>query len=436
MKEWFKKVIRLVKTGVWKTDDSDNNEVYWLVRPFRIIMYTIKGVGEHEISLRSAALTIYTIMSLVPIAALIFGILKGFGFDENLTEFLYAKFSDYSNVIDTLMVFVNRMLEKTRGGVIAAVGVVVLIWSVMKVFGNIEDAFNNIWEVRKGRTFARKISDYITVIFIAPLLIVAAISLGTVIRNYLSFLEISWLIDILLGIASLILICVLFTFLYWLMPNTTVKIKGALIGGCIGGVAFFLFSLFYFYIQASISSYNVIYGTFAAIPLFLAWMQTSWLIVLVGSEISFAYQNIDRYDQERLVSSMDNDHRRKVLLATMLSIVKNYLKDQKAVGAEEIATELNLSVRIIRDMVFELEKAGLIVAIKDNKERKIDLYIPAKDVHSIKVSEVLDAIEKNVPDPDFNKSPQMKEVSLLLDEMRKGVYDPNIDVYLPELIKN
>lgn len=433
--KFIDKVKTFIQTGELPIKKSQDGKTHWAVHPFQIGLYTVKSIGKHEIALRSAALTIYTVMSLVPIAALVFGILKGFGFEKNLTDYLYESLPQYTNVIDTLMVFVNRMLEKTRGGIIAAVGVVVLMWSVIKVFGNIEDAFNHIWEVKKARSMARKFTDYIAVIFIAPILLVASISLGTFIRNFLSFLSWSWLVDILLWLASLVLVWVLFAFVFYVMPNTKVKIKGAIIAAIISGTAFYIFTFIYFYIQGSVSSYNAIYGTFAAIPLFLAWMQTSWQILLIGGELSFAYQNIDRYEQERMAASMDGTHRKKALLATMLSIVEHYLDEEGGpVSADSIANELNLPVRIIREMIFDLEKAGLIVAVQTKDDNKTYLYIPSKDVHTIKVSEVLESIESNFPEPDFNQMPEMHKVSELLDEMKARAYAPELDVSLPEII--
>jgi membrane protein len=432
--KWYQKVIEFVKTGnINKNNSGKNDKTYWLLRPFKVVWFTIRGIGEHEIMLRSAALTIYTVMSLIPIIALAFGILKGFGFDQNLSDYLYSMLPQYANVIDTVMVFVNRTLERTKGGVIAAVGIVVLLWSVIKVFGNIEDAFNSIWEVKNGRSLTRKFSDYIAVIFIAPILLVGSISLGTFIQNFLSFLN-NWFVSILLGFASLVLIWLLFGFIYWMMPNTKVKFKGALIAGIMGGTVFYLFSIFYIYIQSGVSSYNAIYGTFAAIPLFLGWMQASWQIVLVGCELSFAYQNTGRYEQEQAAMNMNLDHKRKVLLATMLSIGRNYQNSRGGISSEEIADELNLPIRIIRDMIFKLLNNKMIVAVKNEKNSMVNLYVPAKNISTVKVSEVINCMEGSAEIPDFGKIPSLQKVNTLLNEMKMKAYTPELDVYLIDLI--
>lgn len=397
----------------------------------KILIFTIKGMGKHDIVTISAALTFYTLMSLVPIVAVIFAVLKGFGFEENLTEYLYANFSDYTNVIDVFLSFVNRMLAKTRGGIIAAVGVAVLLWSVIKVFGNIEDAFNKIWEVRKARSLSRKFGDYLSIIFIAPILLVSSLSLGTVITNFLSFLNAPGFVNILLWIISFALIWILFAFIYWLMPNTKVNFKGAIIAGMIAGTAFLIFSFIYFYIQGEVSSYNAIYGTFAALPLFLAWMQTSWQILLIGGELSFVYQHYEYYEQEQFAETLDVDHKRKALLATMLAVIKNFIKDESAINASAISVQLNLPVGVVRDMIYKLGKAGLIAELA-----KDDDYIPAKDVHTITVSEVLEKTEKDKPAPDFSTYPEIKAVNKILDQMWNKAFDPELNKLLIDIIED
>ncbi|MDR2918129.1 MAG: YihY family inner membrane protein [Tannerella sp.] len=422
--EKIKQWIEFIKNGIWQ-----NNEKSGKYRFLRIIAYTIKGIEKHNLNISSAALTFYTLMSFVPIVAVIFAILKGFGFEQNLTEYLYSNLPEYSNVIDVFLDFVNRMLVKTRGGIIAAVGVAVLLWSVLKVFGNIEDAFNRIWEVRKARSMARKFGDYISVIFIAPILLVSSLSLGTVIRNMLSFLSVSWIVDVLLWLVSFFLIWILFAFIYWQMPNAKVQFKGAFFAGIIAGSSFLIFSLVYFFIQGEVSSYNAIYGTFAALPLFLAWMQTSWLILLVGGEISFVYQNINSFEQEQFIENMDADHKRKAVLATMVCIIKHFITYEGAVSPGEIAAMLNLPVGVVHDLIIDLTEVGLVVEVAADNN-----YIPAKDIHEITVSEVLDKIEKRNPDPDFTTYPEIKAISELLDDMRKKAFDPNLDKHLIDII--
>lgn len=426
----FRKIIDFIKHGVWE-DGKDG----WAIRPFKIALYTVKGIGEHDIFLRSASLTYYTLMSIVPIAALIFGFMKGFGFDQNLWEWIYAQLPQYSETLDYLKQFVDNMLVKTRGGLLAAVGIVVLFWSVIKVFNNVEKAFNSIWEVRQQRSIARKLSDYLVVVIVAPILLLAASSLSSLVRSMLEPWLWTWLLDVAFALAEMILMWLLFAFVYWVMPNTRVRFKGAVIAALIAGTAFWLFQKLYFLVQGELSSYNAVYGTFAAIPLLLVWLQTSWLLVLIGAELSFAYQNIDRYELERESTFMSMTNKRKILLGTMVVIVKHFVANDGPVTSEDIANELNLPVRSIRDVVYELEQAGLVVPVKTQTERRVNQYVPARDVHNLTVFDIIDGVEnENTTKLDVGGLPAMKKVSKLLDQVRDKTKDAGMETKLTELL--
>ena len=431
----FKKIVDFIKHGVWEKKDSGKGRSGWIIRPFKIALYTVRGIGEHDIFLRASALTYYTLMSLVPIAALIFGFMKGFGFDSNIWEWLYDKFAGYDSTLDYMREFVDNTLARTRGGVIAIVGVVVLFWSVIKVFTNVEDAFNNIWEVKQKRSIARMLSDYLAVVVVAPILLVSASSLSALVRSSLEPWVWTWLLDVVFALAEMILMWLLFAFVYWVMPNTRVKFKGALIAAVIAGTTFWLFQKLYFLVQGQLSSYNAIYGTFAAIPLLLVWLQTSWVIVLIGAELSFAYQNIDRYELEREAVFMNTNNKRKILVATMVVIIKHFLSNEGPVTSEQIANELNLPVRSVRDVVYELEQSGLVVAVKTEHDNRENSYIPARDVHDITVYDVVEGVENvSTAKLDVSGLPELKKVSKLLDEVREKTKDSGMQTKLTDLL--
>lgn len=388
------------------------------MRPFKIILYTVRGIGEHDIFIRAAALAFYTILSIVPVAALIFGFMKGFGFDEKLWEWIYAEFPDSTGFInDYMRGFVDNMLAHTRGGVIAIVGVVVLFWAVIRVFTTIEASFNDIWEVKNSRGIVRQLSDYLAVVIVSPILLISANTLSSIVRSNLDPWVWSWLLDAIFALAELLLIWLLFAFLYWVMPNTKVRFKGAVIAAVIAGTAFWLFQQAYFAIQSSISSNNAIYGTFAAIPLLLAWLQSSWIIVLVGAELSFAYQNIGRYELERQAVFMNARNKRKIVVATMGVIAQHFVEGGGGVSAEEIATELGLPVRSVRDVIWELELTGLVVSVNSEHEGKVTFYMPARDVSKLTVFDVVERVDNdNAANLDVSGLAELKAVSDLLDE--------------------
>ena len=171
------------------------------------------------------------------------------------------------------------------------------------------------------------------------------------------------------------------------------------------------------------SSYNAIYGSFAALPLFLIWLQTSWQIVLFGGELAFAYQNISKFEQERESLRISHDNRRKVMLATMLVISRSFTSEQGPVSSEQISHRLKLPVRIVRDVIFELEQAGLILQIKGDENDKVAYYAPAKDVHNLSLYDVITTVEQHGEQGvEILESDEVRRVSELLDEITDEVF--------------
>lgn len=395
MSEWIKKIVQYITKDIWvkKEHEYKSRRTRWAVRQFKVFIFTAQGIGQHSILVRSAALTFYTLMSLVPIAALVFSVMKGFGFEARLNEYLHEQFPQYRVLIDQVLTFANAMIQRTKGGVIASVGVVVLFWSVIKVFNYVESSFNSIWEVRRSRSLTRKFSDYTTVIVIAPILWVISSSIGIQIQQHLLHYTSTPIVNVLLGTLSTLVIWTMFTFVYLVMPNTKVKLRSALTAGIMAGTIFVLFQLAYVFIQSRLTNYNAIYGSFAAVPLFLIWLQTSWQIVLFGAELSFAYQNIRKFEFEKTAGEMSLEYRKKALLVIMHQIVKHFMAGGSAMSSEEIARNLNLPVRVVRDTVFALEKAGLIVPVVSPDE-KTGRYVPARDIHTIRVYDVIHRVDR------------------------------------------
>ncbi|MCD8172739.1 MAG: YihY family inner membrane protein [Alistipes sp.] len=436
----IKKLLEFFRHGLWQKSTLDENgkpQERWFIRPFRISAYTISGLAEHGVGVRAAALTMYTLMSIVPVAALIFGIVKGFGLESSLNDYLYTEFPQYSTIIDNVIEFANNMLMRTRGGIVASVGFLVLFWSVIKVFGNVEKAFNNIWEIKKQRSLARKFSDYVTVVVVAPILWLVSSGLVRYVRIRLETLSGStWFVDILFGLLSLVVLWLMFAFVYYVMPNTKVKFRGALVAGIIAGTCFQIFQVGYVLVQKYITSYNVIYGSFAALPLFLIWLQASWMILPVGAELSFAYQNISQYEQERESLHMSYDNRRKVMLAAMLVIVKHYTENRGPVNSEQVAAELNMPTRIVRDVIFDMENAGLVAGVVNVNDEKTDYYIPAKDAHNITVLDVIDGVEGSSTMQagiTYQGNESLNKVTDIVDRMKELVADSRYNVKLTDL---
>ena len=434
----IQKTTDFIKNGVWEKDEAEIRDTKWgwLLHPFKIIIYTAKGLGKHNIGINSAALSFYTLTALVPIAAMVFGITKGFGLYDNLIEYLHNMIPDNAGpIIDEFVQTAINKLNQTRGGIIASAGFVFLLWSVIKVFSNIERVFNNIWDIKKQRPFSRKFTDYVAVIFVAPILWLISNSMIVYIRNRVSYFTSAWIGDVLFSIISILSIWLMLTFIYYMLPNTKVKIKGALIAGIIAGIAFQIFQWGYVILQGYMTSYNVVYGSLAAIPLFLIWLQISWYILLFGAELSFAYQNIGKFEMEREGGNMSNNERRKVMLASMMTIIRHFVDNKGAVDSETISNELNMPLRTVRDVVFDLENAGLIVAVKKGSNDKVNMYMPARDVGSITAWEVIDSVDSHPHAKlDFCGNRELITIDKVLAELKSNNSDSLLNRPLIDLM--
>ncbi|MDP8265168.1 MAG: YihY/virulence factor BrkB family protein, partial [Candidatus Aceula lacicola] len=343
------KFIQFLKTDIWRIRAKKLPKTkFFLIQQLRIVLVSLRGFAEDKCQLRASALTFYSLLSVVPVVAMAFGIAKGFGFEGMLETQLYNRMPGQEEVIAQIISFANAFLNNTKGGLIAGIGVAVLFWTVIKVLGNIETSFNDIWGIKKSRGFGRKFSDYLSIMLICPILLIMSSSATVLVASQIT--AIIEKIEILGAIAPVILlslkllpfcvIWVMFTFIYIFMPNTKVKFSSALLGGIIAGTVYQIVQWAYINFQIGASKYGAIYGSFAALPLFLVWLQISWLIVLFGAEVSFAKQNVETYEFEPDCLKASRSFRRFMALAITHLCIKHQYKGESAPTAEEISHTL------------------------------------------------------------------------------------------------
>ena len=378
----------------------------WL-KLLRVLALAFRGFKEDKISLRASALTVFSLMAIVPVVAMAFGIAKGFGLKKYidqlklyLEENLLANVESQQEIIDQIFEFANSFLANTKGGLIAGVGLVILLWSVLKVFSNIESSFNAVWQIRKSRTWLRKFSDYFSLMLIGPILVVisssATIFVITRMEEIATNMEvISFMEPVLLFLIRLIpyaLIWLLFTFLYMFMPNTKVKFRSALIGGIVAGSIFAVTQWLYIHFQIGVSKYNAIYGSFAALPLFIIWLRISWFIVLLGAEIAFADQNLEQYEFETDIENISNYSKKILALIISHLLIHNFTNAGKPITAEQISQKLKIPMRLVRKILYELVECRILSEIisPDTKERA---YQPGQDVDNLSIAFVLNKLD-------------------------------------------
>jgi membrane protein len=422
------KLTEFIRTDIWRVRDKDLSRTrYFFVKQLRILLLAVRGFNKHKCPLSASALTFYSILSIVPVMAMAFGIAKGFGFQKLLEKQLLEKFQAQEEVMSRVVAFAHSLLENTKGGVIAGIGVVFLLWTVIKLLSNIERSFNVIWEVKTHRTYGRKFSDYLSIMLVSPILFILSSSATVFITTQITLITqkvaligiFSPVIFFMLNFIPYVLIWILFIFMYILMPNTKVKFSSGLIAGVIAGTIYQFAQWIYIMFQVGVARYNAIYGSFAALPLFLMWIQLSWLIVLFGAEISFAYQYVDTYDFEpdrRLISPSF-----KKLLSLQISrlVISRFLKAEPPLSAFNISKTLEIPVRLVKQILDELVEAGILTntEAKGNKEMS---YQPARDINTITVNSVIEALEQrgvdNIPVAQTAELSHLSETLKTLNE--------------------
>jgi len=396
------KIVNFIRSDIWRIRAKNlPPKKSLLIKPLRVILLAFRGFDEDKCLLRASALTYYTLLSIVPIAAMAFGIAKGFGFENVLERELLTKFPGQEEVITYVVSFARTFLEATRGGMIAGIGVVVLFWTVIKVLGNIEKSFNDIWGIKKPRTIGRKFSDYLSVMIICPVTLLVSSSIMVFITTQVTFITnkfallsaIGPIIFFALKILPYCILWMLFTFIYIFMPNTKVNLKAGLLAGITAGTIYQVVQNAYIVFQVGIAKYNAIYGSFAVLPLFLIWIQLSWLIVLFGAEISFAHQNVDMYEFESECSRASISFKRILSLRITQEIIHRFASDQHPLTAAEVGHILETPIRLVRQIIFELVDAGILCEVKMNGDKEIT-YQPAHDIGTLTIKKVIDTLDK------------------------------------------
>ncbi|MFH1622502.1 MAG: YihY/virulence factor BrkB family protein [Candidatus Omnitrophota bacterium] len=395
------KIINFIKIDIWRIRlKRERPAKSFFIKLLRIVLLAFRGFDEDKCQLRASALTYYSLLSIVPVVAMAFGIAKGFGFEKLLEKQLIEKFPGQQEVFGQVITFANTLLENTKGGLIAGIGVAVLFWTVIKVLGNIEKSFNDIWGIKQARAISRKFSDYLSIMLICPILVIFSSGVTVFLSTQILLITekvallgvLSPLIFVIIKVLPYCVIWLLFSFIYIFMPNTKVNFSSGIVAGIIAGTIYQFVQWAYISFQIGASKFNAIYGSFAALPLFLVWLQLSWLIVLFGAEISFAHQNVDTYEFEPDCLLASRAFRKLLSLRITQYLVKKFARGEKPSTATEISHTLEIPIRLVRDILFELSESGIVIETKTNDFRVLG-FQPARDIDLLSIKYVIDAME-------------------------------------------
>jgi len=377
---WIRRLWQRAHTLLWEAEAPG-----LLGSGFRVVALTLwKFSTVDKGLLRASALTYSTLLSLVPLLALMFAVLKGFGVQRRLEPLLLEHLAiGNQEVVRQIIEYVDN----TKIGALGVVGLVALLFTAVSVLGNIEASFNDIWQVRRGRNLLRKVADYIAMLVVGPILLLASVSLGTLLQTdgAATFLRLLGPVqNLLLRAVPHVSIWVALTLVYLLMPHRRVPLGAALLGGVVAGSLWKVAEHLYITFQFGMARYNAIYGAMAQLPMLLVWVYVSWCLVLVGAELAFVYQ---LPGQGRFLRAQRGlwVPRLEVALTVLNAVARRFELGREAPAVSEIGAEVGLHPGHADGVIARLVEDGLLAWTQDEPPR----LVPARSPDRISVDELV-----------------------------------------------
>ena len=400
LKAFLNWAIHFITYDIWRITENEVSglkEIY--INAIKTIILAIRGFQSENLQTRASALTYNTMLAIVPLLAVLLGIAKGFGFQNTVREELLDYFPGHQLELDKAFEFVDSYLVQAQGGVIIGIGLILLLYTVISLISSIEDTFNDIWQINKSRPWFRKISDYLALFVILPVLMTSssgiAIFVSTLQNSFLQhYVFLTPIVELCLHITPYVFTSLAFAGLYIALPNTKVKVVNGLIAGIIAGCAFQFFQLVYISGQIWVSKYNAIYGSFAALPLLLLWLQLSWLICLFGAELSYASQNVKKFSFERDSKNISRRYKDFLTLLIASLIIKRFANGEKPYTADELSDSYRIPIRVTTQILYMLTELKIITEVVVGNDDRVIHYQPAMDINQISVSLLFEKIDR------------------------------------------
>ena len=359
------------------------------------VLYGVGGsLAEGQLNLRAMSLVYTTLLSIVPLLAICFSVLKGFGVHNELEPMLLSALEPLGEKGAEIAGRIIEFVEKVKAGVLGSMGLGLLVYTVISLMQKIERAFNYTWRVTQERTLAQRFSDYLSVIVIGPVLVFSALGITasvmstTLVTTVAAIEPFGFLIGLAGKIVPYVLIVAAFTFVYAFMPNTKVKLPSALVGALVAGIMWETAGWAFASFVVNSTKYTAIYSAFATLIVFMIWLYLSWLILLIGATISFYHQNPDYLISQQRGHGMSNRIKEKLALTAGALIVGNLYDRQDAWTLDELSRRLGVPSGNVETVMSALEQSGLFKRTDDTPPA----FLPARAVDATQVAELLDAV--------------------------------------------
>ena len=490
-----KGIIRFLSYDIWRSNpETLSNKKNILYNAIKVVMLTVRNVQEMDIAASSRSLTYRTLLSIVPLLAVIFAIARGFGIENIMESGIFNLMTgvqsdttaikpeaiappdtavigmDSLNIanagrvapsvtgadgisfqeeataegrtrefLDLLFQLIDHSLEEAKGGgIFAGVGILLFLYTILILFNDIENNLNKIWQVSKGRSIGRKVTDYLAMVLFIPLFFILVNALNIISYPQNNTLKIIYIlypfIPRLLNIVPSVVMILIFTAIYQFLPNTKVKFQNALLAGTLAGVAFQFFQMLYLSGQIWITNYNAIYGTFAAIPLMLLWLQLSWFITLIGAEVSYAAQNVRKFSFEKETRNISRRYRDFFTLLIASEIIHRFAEELPPYTADQLSEKCKVPSRLTNDILDDLMAINVISATPTPDDELVMAFQPAVDISLISVNYLMAKLdEKGSEDFMIDMQGEFHKHWKALVDTRMRMYENDRDLLLKDL---
>jgi membrane protein len=351
---------------------------------------------QNLLKLQAMALAFKTLLSLAPLLAVIFSILKGLGVHNRIEPALAEALAPLGDKGQEITLHLIGFVDRMKAGALGSVGMVTLFVTVLSLMGTIEEAFNRIWRVKSPRKLARKFSDYLSAVLVGPVLVFAAVTITATLQNnsivqaLLSLQALGTVILILLQLVPYLTLWGAFSFVYLFIPNTRVKVQSALVGGLIAAVLWQTVGWGFAVFVASSTRYYAIYSSFAILLLFLLWLHVGWVIVLLGAQVSYAHQHIHFFLGDRELLARSPAGREKLALQVMLLVGRNFYHGLDPMSVSELAAQLRLPAGIIKEFMEMFAQMKLVLPLADEQT-----FVLARDPSTIGIKDIIDCVRNS-----------------------------------------
>lgn len=341
------------------------------IRLLRIIIVAGSEFRENLLSNRAAGLVYTTMLSLVPLLAVMFSVLKAFGVHQQIEPFLDHALEPLGEQGHEVTIQIIGFVNNLKVGVLGAAGVAALFWTTFSAIHQIEDAFNAIWRVHQSRPLGRKFRDYLSVVLVGPVLVFAAFTMIAsaqshwLVQRVLEIQPFGYLIVLAAKILPFAMLCGAFSFLYALLPNTQVRLASALVGGLTAGGLWQLAGTAFTSFVAESGRYSAIYSGFAIVILFLLWLYITWIIVLLGAQVAYFYQHPWAYLSDVVRRQRTHEFREWAALTILAEITRRHLAGQPPAGTVELVFKLDIPLGVVEELTEEFVRGGLLLRTED-----------------------------------------------------------------------